>query len=54
MYYSLKQKKILERKKKKKLKVTFFYMKKKNTSYTGLVISMKDRIRVIGISNNPF
>ena len=53
MYYSLKQKKILERKK-KKLKVTFFYMKKKNTSYTGLVISMKDRIRVIGISNNPF
>lgn len=53
MYYSLKQKKILERKK-KKLKVTFFYKKKKNTSYTGLVISMKDRIRVIGISNNPF
>ena len=29
MYYSLKQKKILERKKKKKLKVTLFYMKKK-------------------------
>ena len=28
MYYSLKQKKILERKK-KKLKVTYFYMKKK-------------------------
>lgn len=40
MYYSLKQKKILE--------------KKKNTSYTGLIISIKDRMRVIGISNNPF
>lgn len=53
MYYSLKQKKILERKK-KKVKSYFFLHEKKNTSYTGLVISMKDRIRVIGISNNPF
>lgn len=52
MYYSLKQKKILERK--KKVKSYFFLHEKKKTSYTGLVISMKDRIRVIGISNNPF